>query len=486
MKRVLICLWCLVIQGVWVTGYGLQVTVPVTDNWVYAARPSLTIHVENPHADAVTANAQITIATDKKTYVTTLSAAREIPAKGSDDLVLTTTEDLAPGFYKATCTVNGDLTRSFVFAINPTAIISDPDPQPDFEQFWSTAKAQLEAIDMHPVLTELTRKSTAARKVYLVELNSIPDGLSGEPVVVRAYYCEPQDGQKHPVIMHYLGYDGIYPDEHRYPPHCPSGDDAPDFAEFFLSTRGQSINNRKADEREPDGHGDFTNTYGQWFLFHFGDRDSYYYRGAFMDCIQAIRFMATRPTSDMNNLFAEGQSQGGGLTYASAALSPYPFRAIAPAISFLGDFPDYFYIVNWQDYMTLEELGITPSEEVFTFLSYFDVKNLAPAISAATLACIGLQDPLCPPHTNIAPYNNLPVTDKQLVINPELGHQSAPTWHRDVMAFFTEHIDYTAGVETVTDYRLRGTEKVLINGQLFIVQDGKIYNVLGGKVKGEK
>ena len=418
------------IQGVWVAGYGLQVTVPVTDNWVYAARPRLTIHVENPHADAVTANAQITIGTDKKTYVTTLSAAREIPAKGSDDLVLTTTEDLAPGFYKATCTVNGDLTRSFVFAINPTAIISDPDPRPDFEQFWSTAKAQLEAIDMHPVLTELTRKSTAARKVYLVELNSIPDGLSGEPVVVRGYYCEPQDGQKHPVIMHYLGYDGIYPDEHRYPPHCPSGDDAPDFAEFFLSTRGQSINNRKADEREPDGHGDFTNTYGQWFLFHFGDRDSYYYRGAFMDVVRAVDFMGSRATSDMSHLFAEGSSQGGALSYAAAALSNYPFTAIAPNVAFLGDFPDYFKIVDWPASTAksaAKKAGLT-DEQMYAFLSYFDTKNLATRIHCAVLATSGLLDGTCPPHTNIAPYNLIDNPDKEYHFYPNMTHDYPKNW----------------------------------------------------------
>lgn len=460
----------------------LTLSVPVTNNWVYAARPSLTIHVENPYVEAVTANAEIEITTDKMEPVTVLTASREIPANGADDIVLTTDADLAAGFYKATCIINDDLARAFVFAINPTAVISAPDAQSDFTDFWAAAKTQLEAIDMNPVLTEITAKSTANRKVYLVEFNSIPDGLSGEPVVVRGYYCEPQDGQPHPVIMHYAGYDSDYrPGGQDVKPYCPSGDSEPDYAEFYLSTRGQSINNRAADERETDGHGDFTNTYGDWFAFHFGDKDSYYYRGAFMDCVQAIRFMASRPTSDMTNLFAEGQSQGGAFTYAAAALSSYTFRAIAPGIAFMGDYPDYFNIVNWPAYVARENQGSMTDVELFAFLSYFDTKNLATAISCPVIACIGLQDDVCPPHTNIAPYNNLAVTDKQLIINPELMHQVSNTWYNEMMAFFAAHIDHTTtGIES--QELIANRQKLIKNGQLMILRDGRAYTTLGQPV----
>lgn len=460
----------------------LTLSVPVTDNWVFDARPSITIHVENPYTETVTANAEIIITTDKMVSVDTLTAVVNVAANGADNIVLTTSENLAAGFYKATCIVDDDLARAFVFGINPTAIVSAPDAQTDFADFWAAAKTQLEAIEMNPVLTEITAKSTAARKVYLVEFNSIPDGLTGEPVIVRGYYCEPTDGKKHPVIMHYLGYDSGYrPGGQDVKPYCPSGDAEPTYAEFYLSTRGQSINNRAAEEREADGKGDFVNTYGDWFAFNFGNKDSYYYRGAFMDCIQAICFMATRPTSDMNNLFGEGQSQGGAFTYAAAALSDHPFRAIAPGIAFLGDFPDYFDIVNWPAYVARENQGTMTDAEMFAFLSYFDTKNLAPSITAATYACLGLQDNVCPPHTNIAPYNNIAVTDKQLIINPELMHQVASTWYSEMMAFFAAHMDHTTtGIES--QELTANSQKFIKNGQLMILRDGRAYTTLGQPV----
>ena len=133
----------------------LTLSVPVTEDWVFAAKPSITIHVENPYDEAVTANAEIEIATDKAAIVTTFTKSVEVAAKASEDIVLTTDADLAAGFYRATCIVNDDLARAFVFGINPTAIVSAPDTQSDFADFWATAKAQLEAIDMNATLVVL-------------------------------------------------------------------------------------------------------------------------------------------------------------------------------------------------------------------------------------------------------------------------------------------------------------------------------------------
>ena len=53
-------------------------------------------------------------------------------------------------------------------------------------------------------------------------------------------------------------------------------------------------------------------------------------------------------------------------------------------------------------------------EEMYAFLSYFDTKNLATRISASVIACSGLQDGTCPPHTNLAPYNNLSTAGPQV------------------------------------------------------------------------
>ena len=415
----------------------LKLSVPVTDNWIYDGQPEITITAQNPNDGEMPAEVKVYFYTDQKKQLDIVEFTDSVPAKQKKNLVVKPTVTLEPGFYKATCAVNGKIARSFIFGVKPSEIVSAPDMQPDFNEFWDATIAELEALDMNATLTEIPSKSSSARKVYLVEMQSVPDSPGGEPVIVRGYYCEPQDGEKHPVLIHFYGYDDQKPTSKA---SCPSGGSKAEFAEFYLSTRGQVVNNRPASLREPDGKGDFVNTYGDWFAFHFGQRDGYYYRGAFMDCVQAVRFMASRPTSDMNNLFAEGSSQGGAFSYAAAALSPYPFTAIAPCVAFLGDFPDYFNIVSWPGSTAKENQGSMSDEEMYAFLSYFDTKNLATRINCAVMACSGLQDGTCPPHTNTAPFNNLANKDKVMYYYPEMKHEIPSDWSGKYMKFFRERI----------------------------------------------
>lgn len=412
----------------------LQRSVPVTDDWIYDKRPAITVHVENPNAVTVEAKVKVRISTDLHQAIGTYEETFPLTANEVRDVVMTTDTDLEPGFYQAECYVNGKSARNFHFGISPFDIVSAPDMLADFDAFWATALAQLpEMVENNTyTLQEIIAKSNAACKVYFVEFLSVPDGPEGDPVTVRGYYLEPQDGKKHPVILHFQGYDSL---NNPSKMSCPSGNNG-EFAEFYLSHRGQYINHRPADKRDDGINEDFENNYGDWFAYNFGRKESYYYRGAFMDCVQAIHFVASRPTTDLNNIFAEGSSQGGALSYAAAALSDIPLAAIAPNVAFLGDYPDYFRIVSWPGDVAKANKGSMTDDEMYAFLSYFDTKNLATRITCPVYATIGLQDRTCPPHTNIAPYNNLRSTYKQMHFYPLMTHDYPQTWFSDILQFF--------------------------------------------------
>ena len=454
----------------------LTLQVPVTNNWVFTESvPSFTIQVTNPYGEAVTAKAVVEITTDKMAPVTKATNTQEIAAGSSANMAVALNEMPAPGIYHATITVNDDLARGFFFAVKPEQIVSAADKQSDFDSYWAAAKQQLAQVPINATLTEIPSKSGAKRKVYLVEMQSIADGLSGNPVTIRGYYAEPQDGKKHPVLIHYQGYDSEYrPGGDSATPWCINAkydtDESANYAEFILSNRGQSVNNRPASGRDDGINRDFENIYGDWFAYQFGNKDSYYYRGAYMDCLRAIDFMASRETSDMQNLFAEGQSQGGAFTVAAAALSDRPFNAIAPAITFMGDFPDYFEIVSWPGYVAFNNKGSMTDAEMYAFMSYYDTKNLATSITSPYITSIGLQDNVCPPHTNIAPYNNVqtPASDKQIVYNPELQHATNSKWNDTYMTFFKKYMKDTTGIRSV--------------GSNSVVTDNCYYDLYGRKV----
>ena len=413
---------------------------PVVKDWVFDSKPEFVLQTENPNDKPMTANISVKITTDMKEPVAEYELKEKVPAGSVKDFSISTDDALKPGFYKLTLKVNKKVVKKDCgFGISPFDIVSAPDMQPNFDSYWAGVKAQLPDITnpANVEMTEIPSKSTAAQKVYLVEMKSVPDGLTGEPVVVRGYYLEPQDGGKYPILMHFFGYDSTPPGKIS----CPSGSSSPKYAEFYLSNRGQMINARSADKRSDGIDKDFTNTYGDWFAFQFAMKeDGWYYRGAFMDCVQAVNFMTSRSCWDGKNLFGEGSSQGGAFSYAAAALSDHPFTAIAPCVAFLGDFPDYFKIVSWPGDTAKKNQGSMSDEEMYRFLSYFDTKNLATRINASVIACSGLQDGTCPPHTNTAPFNNLPTKDKEMYYYPKMGHEVPSDWTVKYTNFFKERM----------------------------------------------
>ena len=415
----------------------IDASVPVTNNWVWSGKPQITIHIANGNPGAVKVGTKVVVTTDKKADVVTLTDSVVISSRSQKDFVVTTTADMKPGIYHAVCHVNGKSVRAFNFAIDPFEITSVNDKPADFDQFWQTAKDQLAAIDMHAQLTEIPERSNANGTVYLVEMYSVPDGLDGEPVKIRGYYCEPKDGRKHPVILHFYGYDT---QGYTGPVDCPY---AGTNAEFYLSHRGQYLNNRPAGTNLGVAE-ETVNIYGDWFRYNLGEKDTYYYRGAYMDVVQAIRFMATRETSDMTQLFAEGSSQGGALTYVAAALSDYPFTAIAANVAFMGDFADAKDIESLAYWEISDHYWVdgVPIEQSIRYLPYFDIKHLTPRISCAVLASSGLADEVCPARLNLVPFNNLatPADKKEYIIEPEMGHSYPAKWSKKMNELFSKYM----------------------------------------------
>ena len=368
--------------------------------------------------------------------------------------------------------MGGDMIRAFNIGYAPEQVVSVPDMQDDFASFWQTARTELDAVAPQYTLTKIDAKSTAKRNVYLVEMKTSPD-QTGSDITIRGYYAEPTAAGTYPAIIHYQGYDGG-----TDAPWCMGGDDNPEWCEFILSTRGQVVNNRPP----------YTNAYGDWFAFGFDSENHYYYRGAFMDAVRAIDFMCSREKVQTQNIFAEGASQGGALTLAAAALDDR-LNAIAPAIPFLGDYPDYFEIASWPGNVAFQQrnkLGWT-DEQMYRMLSYFDTKNLATMITCPVTMNFSLQDNVCPPHTNVAPYNNLASTEKEYSVNATLGHQTSSGWWSHFMQFFRDHMRSTEGisdlrlnVSTTTDriYNLQGqcvgTNNANLPRGIYVVKGKKV------------
>lgn len=317
----------------------------------------------------------------------------------------------APGFYKCHVEDDGRLIAESVIGYEPESVVSLPDARPDFDAFWARAKAELAEVPADYTLELLPELSGEKRNVYLCTFRS----WGGD--TIKAWVAMPKAPGVYPAQVYYNGYGGK--------PWRLDPDGRPGWIEMATSVRGQYLSEEG-------------NKYGDWIRHNLDKPDAYYYKGAYMDAVRAIDVLEKLPGVDRGHMFAEGGSQGGALTMAAAALADGRLRAIAPYIPFMSDFRDYFRIVRWPASAVEEAaaaLGMS-EEQMYDNLTYFDIKNLARRITCPVLMGIGLQDPVCPPHTNLSGYN-LISAPKQLRIYPDCGHTvDYADWNPRRDAFF--------------------------------------------------
>jgi cephalosporin-C deacetylase len=418
MKKSLIALACVASIAGTATAKDLKVDVPpVHDLWWNAPDvPSLQIVVADTlgHANNAQLTVRVTTDRDKAHDVLRFSQSLKLAA-GAADTLSVQLPMADPGFYTCFVEDDGNVVKQINFGYEPTNIVSLPDNPADFDEFWDTALAELAKVPVNYKLTEMPEKSGKKRKCYAVEMQS----WGGE--TIKGYVMIPVAKGKYPTQIFYNGYGAK-------PNWWLGADDRTDWVEFVVSSRGQFLS-------EAD------NKYGDWIRYNLDKPAEYYYKGAFLDCVRAIDFVCLLDKVDTRNIFAEGGSQGGAYTYAAAALDSR-LRAVAPYIPFLSDYRDYFRIVDWPASAVLEQaraLGMS-EEQMYNNLRYFDIKNFARRIKCPVLMGMGLQDPTCPPHTNMSSYNLLTVP-KELKIYPLCGHTVLyDDWNPRRSAFFDKYI----------------------------------------------
>ena len=326
-----------------------------------------------------------------------------------------------PGFYRVTVYARQGGLKStpaiFTVGREPEAIVSPTDAQPDFDAFWDETLAELAQTPMNARVSQDARLSNEKKTVYRVTLNS----FGGKQI--EATYAVPNGEGPFPVLLTNLGY-AQGEDNGTVNP-----DNMPGYCELVLSVRGQGLQiNDK--------------TYGEWITYGVKSKEDYYYRGAYMDLVRAVDFLASRPEVDSRYIFAGGVSQGGAFTLAVAALD-HRICAAAPCVPFLSDFPDYFRLVDWprdRFELAMEADSTLMWPDIYKVLSYFDIKNFASRIQCPVMMAAGLQDDICPPHTNFSGYN-LIQSEKRYIIYPYQGHGVEDSWYDDRRAFFDGMIE---------------------------------------------
>lgn len=301
-------------------------------------------------------------------------------------------------------------------------------PKPDdFDAYWKQALAELESVDPAPVLEpakEIRPRHAEAFDLWFT-------GVGGARIYAK--YLRPKKAEGPlPAVLQFHGYTGSSGSWFEKLAFVGEG-----FAVAALDCRGQG--GRSEDNGQIRG-----NTHHGHIIRGLDDDPSrLLFRSIFLDTVQLARVVAGFSEVDGEKLATIGGSQGGALSIACAALAPQIRRCVS-MYPFLSDYRRVWemdlakdayaeLLTYFRNFDPLHER----EDEIFRRLGYIDIKNLAPRITADVLMGISLIDPICPPSTQFAVYNNL-ASKKHALIYPDFRHENLPGFLDRAFEFLRE------------------------------------------------
>ncbi|MCC6762249.1 MAG: acetylxylan esterase [Chitinophagaceae bacterium] len=157
--------------------------------------------------------------------------------------------------------------------------------------------------------------------------------------------------------------------------------------------------------------------------FNLDNRDEYYYKRVYLGCLRSVDFIFSLPEFDGNNLIVMGGSQGGALSFVTAALDKR-VKALVCAHPALSDLTGYQFgraggwphLFNKKEHLTKEKIETS---------RYYDAVNFARLITVPGFYTFGYNDETTPPTSFYAAFNSIkaPMT---IFIDKETGHTVTP------------------------------------------------------------
>lgn len=282
----------------------------------------------------------------------------------------------------------------------------------DFDAFWEETISHTKNVPMNPTWVK-TDYPTDNVTVYDISYNGFDETRINGWYIVPSFLKK----DKYPCIIIYHGFNGS-----RETPTV------------FMNWVMMGMAVIAVDCREQGGitgncakysTGMVTNVTSKGVL----DKNEYYYRAVYMDCLKAIDFAEACREVDMDRIVIKGSSQGGALGMAICALDSRPKIGLfgVPSNSNIEKRIEgrhgSFTSVN--DYLQKYPDKV---DQVYETLSYFDIMNMADRIKCHVYAFVGLADQVCPAKYYFASYNRIK-SEKQIALYPFNGHDGARAFH---------------------------------------------------------
>ncbi|MDA7938308.1 acetylxylan esterase, partial [Pirellulales bacterium] len=189
----------------------------------------------------------------------------------------------------------------------------------DFFNFWQDSLAQLASTAPNFQLRPHEQPSQSKVSLFEVSMQSFDN------VCVRGWLEIPKQDGLFPTVLRVPGYGQNMK---------PVGDQE-DLIVFSFNPRGHG-----------NSQDDISGKPQDYWVRGLDDRDTYFYRGAYLDCVRAVDFLCTLDKANQQQIAIWGASQGGGFAFATAALDNRIDLCVAD-IPFLCNWANYFKLTHW-------------------------------------------------------------------------------------------------------------------------------------------
>ncbi len=180
--------------------------------------------------------------------------------------------------------------------------------------------------------------------------------------------------------------------------------------------------------------------HGTKLTYNVTDRESYYYRAAYMDCVRGVDFLCERAEVDADRIGMWSRSQGGGFTLTTAALDHRLAAAVAEE-PFMCNYPVAIDIETRPYHELSNYVQDHPEQRqaMLDTLHYFDALTLADAIECPTLVNIGMADTTCPYETIMPVFDRIRA-HKSLLVYPDLTHSPCTDFNVHAMNWLKRYL----------------------------------------------
>ena len=288
----------------------------------------------------------------------------------------------------------------------------------DLGKFWADTIKELDRTSINPSLEESPEQSSRDFITYSLAM----DSFQGKRI--RGWYSVPKDpppGGKLPAILAVPGYGG----DKAIPTYLVVAG----FAVLTLFPRGQGESLKE-----------WQLEHGTKLTYNVTEKDDYYYRGGYMDCLRGLDFLCSQDQVDAGRLGMWSRSQGGGFTLATASLDERLRVAVAEE-PFLCNYPESVKITTSPYRELNDHIAQHPDQKqsVLDTLAYFDPLNLVQDITCPTLVDIGMKDEICPYHTIMPVFDKI-TAPKALHVYPDLVHAPCTDFNAHAMNWLRRYL----------------------------------------------